>query len=469
MQASTTSNNFFGIRTWLIYGVSVVIFLSIKWLGLTFRFSDANAYWYMAQTISSGLMPYRDYFLADPPLHILWLVPVVALLRSNLLLLELIPPILEVVNAGLILWLLRRQGVVLAWLVPVVYLFSFTIMATSDYGTGLQLATLLMLVSFHFWHSKRYFWLGAFMAAACLVKVYMVAAALGVLVWFLQRKLFREIFEMALGGVVTALIVILPFLVMSWRGLVEDTFFHHFNRPAGLLKANVLGYFVLREWFYLVLVGLGVWLNRSSKYVLPLVFLLGFFLFFRDIYYAYLGSLMLYLTVFVVMFFNKWWHKSLLYRQLAQMGIILVFAFALYSTAYYWQQIQPMGKFDGAVDVAAVIQQLPKEYDLYGTHEVTPMLALLSGKRLWENYIDTNTQTFASGAQDKELISRLAASEGVYLVTKALQNPLTEEWVPVFEGYFSTQVFETACLEVEGVLEVQSCEQQCVMVFECNE
>lgn len=475
--------------------VSFLGFLIFKSEGLVFRWGDANAYWYMADSLRQGVLPYRDFFLADPPLLILWLTPIVWLVGHHLIWLEFWPSLMEAINA-LVVWRLVQNEFVkrnfskqlafwMSQLVVPFYLFSFTILATSDYGTGLQLATFFFWTGQWFWQKNRFLVAGVLLAAACLVKAYMAAAVLGMLAWLVFKKRYSLIFQLAIGGFVITNLVVGPFLLLTGEAMLTDTLWHHLNRPAGLDKIEVMTFLLKREWFWLLVAGAGLFYFRGHHLAWAGVAQLGFFIVFQDVYYAYLGSVMPYLIFFSMLIGGSLWQVgvgqqknqssavggSSLTEQNSQrlvlMSLILAGAFIMKSVFYYQQRIRPQNTFYQAELVFETVANLDKNWALYGSHEVTPMIALASNRTLWQNYIDTNTQTFASGAQDIEWVSSQAVQDGIYLVTQGLTHPLTDEVVAVYDGYFDKDVFEEACNELIEIQQLQACEQRCVLVFEC--
>ena len=57
--------------SYYIFIAVIVLFLIVVSKGLTNpQPGDENVYYYMGKLISEGKVPYRDFFLAHPPLHI---------------------------------------------------------------------------------------------------------------------------------------------------------------------------------------------------------------------------------------------------------------------------------------------------------------------------------------------------------------------------------------------------------------
>lgn len=422
-----------------------LLFLSYKLAGLSFRLGDTNAYWFMAHKITDGVLPYRDFFLADPPMYVLFLVPFVALFRSELLVVQLVPALLEMVAAAGVFFFLKREKVQFYWLAPAFYLLSFTILATSDYGTGLQLATALYVTALLFWQRKKYWVMGGFLALACLTKLYMVPAIVGLLLFFILKKQYKTLFKVAGGGLVTASVVLLPFLLMSPSAFIADVITHHFFRPSGTSKLEVFSFLLVHEAVFIVLATIGIYLKKKYILVLPFFMQFAFFLFFRDVYYAYLGSLIPYFVILSCFLLSYLWQKSQNYQRVTEMTLVLTLFLLIYGSYFYWRDIHPMGKFKTEAQWTKTITQLPEQYDLYGSHELAPLLALRSEKEIFNTTIDTNTQTFASGAHKIEEVSQAAAERGIYLIAKTYTHPQTLESIYIYSGFFSEAIFEKHC------------------------
>lgn len=428
---------------------SVFGFIALKFIGLDFRMGDGNAYVYMAQSAWHGVLPYTDYFLADPPGFIFLLAPLAPLLSYKLLLVQTLPVLLEAGTAYIVFLLLKKWGAhSYAALAPFAYLASFSIIATSDFFTGVQLVMFLVMLGLLQFEQKRLKWAGICWALACLVKLYAVPAIAGFVLYALWQK--KPIKKTLIAYALTILAFMAPFLLLAPHATIDNIILHQFRRPAGLSKLHVLQVFWQMEMIIIVLGMGGLFITKHKKLLLPFALSLIFLAALRDLYYLYLNIIMPFLifgTVLLVQEIGAYAQK--------ERGVLFAFLLGAYlfvgihSVQSYYATYRPDGVFSNAPEIGDYVATLPKGATLYGSHELVPLLALASGKRIFDNHIDTNTQVFAAQSEDLEAISNAAAEHGVYLIARIADYPQYGITDQGYEGYFSETVFKESCESIK--------------------
>ncbi len=463
---------------------TAAVFLLLKITGLTFRFSDGNIYLYMAKAIGEGFWPYRDFVLVDPPFLVFLLTALRALIRDHFLAYQVIPAVLEAGSSILLYVLLRLRGNKLSFLAPLLYLFSFTVLATSDYLTGVQLAVFLMLMAIFLYEKNKSIWSGVLWALAALTKLYVAPAILGFLIYNIWRKEFAKLGRIITGGALTTVVFLGPFLFTAPTQVYKYLWVMHFNRPAGLDKWNVWGFFVSHEWFLLATAAAGIYFcfkktklhrdapigkSATGEYLLWLFIpLLAFFLVYKDVYYLYLDSLLPYLLIFSFIFLNWLYEKDIRARMALAVVAVMGFSSLTGFIFNYYQVTRADGQFPNALEVAAYVKTLPPEFDLYGGQEMVSLVALLSGRKLFNNYIDTNAQIFATNTLDLEQVSNEAADKGVYLIGRLADHPELGIQNYGSEGYFAKDVFEKYCKEIKDFPNGNQELLNKIVIFKCS-
>ena len=458
--------------TWqtVLITLAVLLFVIIKFSMLTYRFGDGNAYFYMAKHLWSGLWPYRDYFLADPPGQVLLLAPLSGIIGHHYLILQALPVIFEAVSAVLIYLILKRNDVKLAYLAPVVYLTSFTVLSTSDYATGAQLTMMLVLLGVYWGMTERPKLSGIVWALAILVKLYAIPLALGYLVYLIYEKKFAEIKQIIVSGLITGAVVLAPGLLMAPKAMIRDVIVHQFHRTSGTVKSDIFGFFIVKEWLWLILALFGSIVTRQRWPLFITILMLGFLLIFKDVYYLYLLTLWPWIVMLIIMLADWMW------QELEDKNIFVYWAtlavglgFVIYSATGYFGGYANVGRFTNAQEIADTVKSLPEQKPVYGSHEVAPLVALLSDKEIFGNYIDTNTQTFASGAQDMTVISTKAAQEGVFLMSRVTDYPDQKIYNIGIEQYISPELFIKVCKEAVNLPSTSNEADNKLKVFSCKE
>ena len=383
-----------------------VVFLFLKATDLSFRFGDPTAYWLMAELVRSGSIPYKDFFFADPPVLVGVLVPFIAVFREQLWVLQALPSVFEAATAVLLAILLKHQGRSLWWFAPLIYLSTFTILANSDFGTGMQLASLFLMAALLGRHHKRFVLCGILLALAALTKLYMGAAVLAVLGVTVYDRHWRELRSIVLGGAAVSFVLGAGMYLSSGFAFIEDTFLHQLSRPPGISKVGVLSFFLMREWLLLMCGAVAIWWSRvRSLWLWILVGELAFVLIFQDIYYAYLGILIAPMVAIGLAGAEQWRARAAEHTgfspHVTEMLLVFFCLSSLLSLGLYLSTIRPEAVFEQVDEVVQVINEQDSSLALYGSHEVVPLLALKTDRPVRGSMIDTNTQTFASGAQDK--------------------------------------------------------------------
>jgi hypothetical protein len=217
----------------------------------------------------------------------------------------------------------------------------------------------------------------------------------------------------------------------------------------------------------LLTAGAGALLSKKRYLLFPLMSATLFFLIYQDLYYLYLQTLLPFLVLLTIEFFGWISKKSESGLVYGLIGIAFYTFFGFMSISLYHNDYALRGRFINAPEVAAAVRNLPQNLPLYGSHEVAPLVALLSEKPLFNNYIDTNTQAFASKAQNLQQTSKKAVEHGVYLIAKITDLPQYGIKDFGFEGYFDKSLFDKFCNRVLQFPSTSTEQDNVIAIYRC--
>jgi hypothetical protein len=388
----------------------------------------------------------------------------------HLIIFQLIPLSLEIRSALLIYLYLKNRGLKWAFVAPLIYLFSFTILATSDFLTGLQLVNFFIVLAI-FSYEKKWPWVsGVFWALAVLTKLYAAPALLGFLIYLYIQRDKIQLKKVIIAGLIASFIIVGPLMIISATKIINFIIIHQFNRPKGLDKIDVVSFYFRKEWLFLVLACAGSYLIRKSYLVYSVGLTILFFMFFKDIYYLYLGSLMPYLVIAIIYLLEKissYTMPAKLTNNWLKGLIVIYVIFLISSLNDYTKNFATLGRFTNLQEIAQFVSKLPSK-KLYGSHEIAPLVALASNKELLNNYIDTNSQTFVSGANDKDLMSNALVDQGGYLIGRIMHHPDLGIYDIGTSSYFSTDIFKIHCLRIKDFPSTGNESDNQIVIYQCD-
>jgi len=398
----------------------------------------------MASLLWKGILPYRDYFFVDPPVLILLLSFLHIVLNKTPILFQMVPAVLEIVNATLLFLYLKKTNNRLSFFAPVLYLFSFTVLATSNYITGVQLVICFCWLALLCSEYERPFVTGLFWGLAVCTKLYAVPLVVGWFIYMYQKKRKRAVLMSFIGLVIVGVLLLLPFVLIDFFHTFSYLILFHFNRPLGIDKNLVYQYFFRHEWLLMIGACIGIFLGKK-KLLLPFLFILIFFLIFPDLYYLYLDTLIAFFIFFFIEGISVLIGSHKMSKELMGGIAIVCYLFLLFNWFDYSSNLVVKGRFTNAIEIAEEVKRLPKQYPLYGSYEVVPLLALLGKRTIINNYIDTNPQGFTSFGQDKTAMSKQVVDQGSYVIGR-IQKEGND--IQGLEGYFDIELFKKYCSQV---------------------
>ncbi len=428
-------------KDWYIVIGTILFFILVKLTTLTFRFGDENVYFYMSDAILNGFIPHRDFFLADPPVFIYIMAFFKMLFSSHIILFKTLPIFFDSISAILIFLLLKEKNK-LAFFAPILYLASFTVISTSDYVTGAEIMIPFVLLAILLDQKGKQFYSGVFWALACLVKLYAGPALLGFLFYKLTNKQYENIKKIIIGGLVTTLIIMLPFFILAPQQTFYNLFIHQMNRPEGINKWNIFTFFVTFEWLLILTAIWSAIKNKNNMFVYPLIFSTIFFLLYKDLYFLYLHILIPFIVILTIYALEFLWNKQ---KEIVYGFMVIFCIMFLYGSSSYVNIYQKEGIFNNPEEISATLKNTPENFPIYGVQEVAPLVALEANKKIFDNKIDTNTQNFAAKTHDLNKISEDAVNNGIYLIARVGEYPAQNIHDTGFEAYFSKEIFDKYC------------------------
>jgi hypothetical protein len=102
---------------------------------------------------------------------------------------------------------------------------------------------------------------------------------------------------------------------------------------------------------------------------------------------------------------------------------------------------------DESKEMAKIIKKENPEY-LYGTMEVTPALAYLTGIPLLDNIIDTNDNLFYKGVLNTQTLTRRLFSKKTILAAKGMNYPSSNVYKPVSGPVIDEETVMKRCKKI---------------------
>lgn len=381
-----------------LLAATVAAFVALKVRTMAPRFSDEHTYAYMGRLIADGAVPYRDFYLSSPPLlpYVFALIGAVFAWQWQAFLLT-IPIAGGAASALIIARLAAGRGRI--WAAPAaaaLFFGSFCALATTDFASDTHAVTLALLVGLAVLAAKRPGWAGIAWGLAALIKVYAVVPVAGVLAALAIQRRWRDLGRVAVGFSATFGAVFGGFWLAVGRPVIEQVVINNLSRTPGLDRAAILAFFAGHDPLLTGLAFLAplaaLFLARRAPadgWSVPAVGMLAalgvFYASYQDLYYLYLlpgGALTALLGA----------------RAFGRIALGLALAAGAYGVHRYLGEQADAAVIAGLPDIVARVQALTRDGEpIYGEFELTPLVALLAGRPIAGNFVDTNLKFFNQG------------------------------------------------------------------------
>ncbi len=400
-----------------------LIFIVLKAWFLAPRFSDGAIYAYLGQRVMDGAVPYVDFFYSSPPLlpYIFGIIGVV--LGWHWWSWAWLPIALSVVDAGLLYWLAKRWWSSEAAIVTAVcYLFSYVVLATTDFPTDAHFIVTLFLVATVAQVRRWNVVSGILLALAVCIKLYAIVLVVPFMAWLFWQRDWKAVVRVGGGLLLTGGVVVTALSFLTGSLFYQAIITNNLGRGIGIPRERLLPFIFWHDPWLLLGLMMPLFVRRwaPALTVFLVVAPLSFLLLYPDIYYLYfklmapaLALLLGWGSMYVVEEYGRW----------ARVGMLIVVAVSAVMTGarYVWEQAHAavINDFSG---LTAYVEETTAPDDLlYGDFEVAPFVALESERRLYGDLADTNIKFFLTGVfSTEERLQELVAARVPILITKGV-------------------------------------------------
>ncbi len=252
---------------WACFGLVGLFFLVLKSYSAHWQVGDENVYLYMAWAgLDHGALPYRDFFFAHPPLHLLPGLPVHGLLGFTPAAARVIPVGASLISALAVFLTARRHiGRVGAVAAVFALLTAFSLLRASSHWTGINLALMWTSLGLMFALRRKPVTAGVMFAlGVCTGNYVLPGAVMGGLLAFLGSR--RDGLRYSLGFAAPWAAIQVIGLLLGGGGYVDGVYRYHFLKSSKEGASRQMFYRVATDNFLLhlsgVLAPVLAWLER---------------------------------------------------------------------------------------------------------------------------------------------------------------------------------------------------------------
>ena len=218
--------------SWVIPGVAFALFFLLKSHAFLPSTTDENIYFYMANLFAEGKLPYRDFFFAHPPLHVVIPGLVFALTGFKLLVAKFIPTLAAMASGYLVLRIGRKLGGPASGAVALIlFFFATEVLKASTNMTGINLSAAFLILGVYLFLERRFLGAGLVFALGAHTGFYIIAAPVSLMA-LLALGDRRALLRLVMGFVPLWLGVFALCWGVGGESYLEGVFFYHWGKPA---------------------------------------------------------------------------------------------------------------------------------------------------------------------------------------------------------------------------------------------
>lgn len=419
-------------RSWLFLAFGTA-FLVLKLVNLAPQVSDENLYFYAAQLVANGVVPYRDFFFQHPPTQILLLAFLIKLFGFRLFAFKLVHVLVTLGSAFLLYRLTGSKRGAMGLFASLFFLSSSVIFTATDFAVGVHEATFFLILSWYLL-GKRPKLAGLALFLGLTIRMYILPAGLGLAAYAFWRGNRRGTTHFLLYSLVPFALFNLVLLGLFGEGFLTPVWRYHFLKPTVEIRQQAFTDFFRNEKFLLLFSAASAFilLRRAvaGRWIFPpaparlsgdvhLGLAAAFGLAAQFIFLSRLPTVFLIYFVTVIPFLAVLASLTLAVflparsRKAAYLFVVLVFGLNALS---YEKNMAGKYAFGALDDIVADVRKVTGAREtIFGAYLVTPAVALYSDRSITDHEVDTNTQRFMTGLLSAETSTRLATSSGVFL------------------------------------------------------
>jgi 4-amino-4-deoxy-L-arabinose transferase-like glycosyltransferase len=413
-------------RTWIIFAIFILIFITIESGGLNhYDIVDENVYFYAGKLVSEGKVPYRDFFLAHPPMQLYINAAILKILGFNLVALKLVPLLSAVISALFIFMLLKeRFGNMEAVLGALLFLFSSIIMREATYALGINLTTMFVIAGFYFVMKNKCLAGGLLFGLAGVSGLYSLIPACVVMIFlFLVKK--KNLMRFLIGFCLVFITVNLFFVLIAGQDYIDPVYRYHLLKPK--VEGNNLRVFtgVIKANFLLIIGGLLVLFVKNRKKVqLPIFVCLAYVLFLAKVrlfnfYFVLLFGFLSIVAAYSFAEVIRGFRRKVRILLLSTLVILIVVSAVFTTRHLYSIDFVDFQSKDKIVDF--IVGNTDSGDIIAGDDQTVSLVALLSGRKTVLELVDSNDMRFRSGITDLgKIIERLRKEKIKYIIIRPL-------------------------------------------------
>lgn len=416
----------------LAYGfflLFVAAFILIVLRGLkTAQPGDENVYYYMGRLISEGKIPYKDFFYAHPPLHIYLIAFIYKIFGFNIVVFKFLPMLATMMSAFFVFKIAKEKfGSTEAIIASLLFIFSYGVMFNSVFSFGVDVATMFLAIGFYLlWNKNNYVLAGVLFGLAGVTRLLaLVPIAIILVSTLLSNK--KHFIKLSSAFLTIFLLVNGIFALLFGAQYLTPVYKYHTLKSFGY-KENFKEYLdiIKLNWILFSSAFLLVFVKDKESIKFPLVISISYLIFLAALnklfgfYFVVVFPFLAVIGSYNVagIFRNPNLSKKLLVP--VSVILLLVFFWNLLSDLMFLQKIGFSG-FERGRDLADFIDSnSDKDTLLFGDDSVVPLLALMTGRKIASDFVDTNNQIFISGVKNlNEVLGSLKGKDTLFIVRSA--------------------------------------------------